>query len=52
MKITHDLNLPTWKLDEANVIVHIVPAPCLVNGDAAVSRAIEGKVVNPINYEL
>ena len=31
----------TWEVDEADVIVNVVPAPGLVDNDAAVSRALE-----------
>ena len=37
----------TWEADERDVIVDVVPAPGLVNDDAAVSRAA-GKVSNRI----
>ena len=37
----------TWEADERDVIVDVVPAPGLVNDDAAISRAA-GKVSNRI----
>ena len=34
-------NMPTWKVDEGDVIIHIISAPGLVDDNAAVSRALE-----------